>query len=129
MKKILIYSETMLYLKGIDLMINEEIDDIQTKCNNHFTEFKELVSKETHALIILHIDFLGGASKKNENIPSLLPPQIPVLILTDDTVNAGKLFPINTDHICFLDIKNTANKIISMVANMLSITKPTNTTT
>lgn len=129
MKKILIYSETMLYLKGIDLLINEGIDDIQTKCSNHFIGFKELASKENHALIILHIDFLGVQNKNQKNIISLLPLQIPVLILTDDTVNAAKLFPQHIDHICFLDVKNTATKIISMATSMLSMTKPNNTTT
>lgn len=117
----------MLYLKGIDLLINEGIDDIQTKCSNHFTQFRELVSKESHALIILHIDFLADETKNQENIISVLPPQIPVLILTDDTVNAGKLFPYHSDHICFLDVKNTATKIISMANNLLSMTKPNNT--
>lgn len=129
MKKILIYSETMLYLKGIDLLINEGIDDIQTKCSNHFNGFKELVSKESPALIILHIDFLTTKSKNQEKIISILPPQTPVLMLTDDTVSAGKLFPSHTDHICFLDVKNTATKIISMANNLLSMTKPNNTTT
>ena len=129
MKKILIYSETMLYLKGIDLLINEGIHDIKTNCANSFTSLKAIISKENHALIILHLDFLGETSKNIGNITSLLHSQIPVLILTDDTVNAGKLFPIDTDHICFLDVKNTAAKIISMANNMLSITKLNNTTT
>ncbi len=119
----------MLYLKGIDLLINEGIHDITTKCANSFKTSKELISKENYALIVLHIDFLGATSKHQEKIASLLPPQTPVLILTDDTVNAGKLFPINTDYICFLDVKNTATNIISMVNNMLSIIKPNNTTT
>lgn len=129
MKKILIYSETMLYLKGIDLLINEGVDDIQTNCSNHFTGFKELVSKESYALIILHIDFLTAKSKNQEKIISLLPPQTPVLILTDDTVSAGKLFSLHTDHICFLEVKNSANKIISMANNLLNMTKPNNQTT
>jgi hypothetical protein len=129
MKKILIYSETMLYLKGIDLLINEGIQDIQTNCANSVTTYKELVSRQSYALIILHIDFLGTTSKNQGKIISLLPPQTPILILTDDTVNAGKLFPSVVDHIYFLDVKNTATKIISMANNMLSMTKPNNTTT
>ncbi|MBL0883665.1 MAG: hypothetical protein IBJ16_10035 [Chitinophagaceae bacterium] len=129
MKKILIYSETMLYLKGIDLLINEGIHNIETTCANSFTRFKELVSPEKHALIILHIDFLAETNKNQVKITSLLPAQTPILILTDDTVNAGKLFPFIVDHICFLDVKNTATKIISMANNMLSMTNSNNTTT
>ena len=129
MKKILIYSETMLYLKGIDLLINEGIQDIKTNCANSVTTYKELVSRQSYALIILHIDFLGTTSKNQGKVISLLPPQTPILILTDDTVSAGKLFPSVVDHICFLDVKNTATKIISMATSMLSITKPNNTTT
>ena len=129
MKKILIYSETMLYLKGIDLLINEGIHDIQTKCLNNFTTFQELVSKESDALIILHLDFLSDSSKNQKSITSVLPLQTPVLILTDDTVNAGKLLPMHTDHLCFMDVKNSAATIIAMVNNMLSIIHPNNTTT
>lgn len=129
MKKILIYSETMLYLKGIDLLINEGINDIRTKCANNFTAFKELLSKESHALIILHLDFLNDAGKNQRHIISILPQHTPVLILTDDTIDAGKLFPATTDHICFLDVKNTASKILSMANKMLSTINPNNSTT
>lgn len=129
MKKILIYSETMLYLKGIDLLINEGIHDIKIIRANSFTTCKEWISKESYALIILHIDFLNTTSNNQGKIISLLPSQTPILVLTDDTVSAGKLFPSLVDHICFLDVKNTATKIISMANNMLSMTKPNNTTT
>ena len=118
----------MLYLKGIDLLINEGIQDIKTNCANSVTTYKELISKQSYALIILHIDFLVTTNKNQEKIIFLLPPNTPILILTDDTVNAGKLFPSTVDHICFLDMRNTATKTISMANNMLSMTKLNNTT-
>ncbi|MDZ4071842.1 MAG: hypothetical protein U1C70_08465 [Sediminibacterium sp.] len=129
MKKILIYSETMLYLKGIDLLINEGIQDIKTKCANSFSAFQELISKESHAMIILHINFLGKQNKHLENITSVLPPKIPVLILTDNIVNVGKLFPVANDLICLLDVRNTDTKIISMANKLLGISSSNNTTT
>ncbi len=121
MEKLLIYSEIMLYLKGIDRLIKEGLSHISTKCAGDITSFKRILDQDTFELIVLYLDYLN----QKENLYAELAdycqssPNSMLLILTDDTVAAGKFFPIATDAICYLDVKSSDKKIITTITQML----------
>ena len=111
----------MLYLKGIDRLIKEGLSHISTTCVDDITSLKRILDQNSFELIVLHLDF---SNQKENSYPQLADycesaPNSMLLILTDDTIAAGKFFPIATDAICYLDVKSSDKKIITTITQML----------
>ncbi len=121
MEKLLIYSEIMLYLKGIDRLIKEGLSHISTKCANDIHAFKRILDQNAFELVVLHLDFSNQKESPYLQLAEycLSAPNSMLLILTDDTIAAGKFFPVATDTICYLDVKSTDKKIITTITQML----------
>ena len=120
MKKILIYSETLLLLKGIDQLLKEGISDIHTEQVHTVELLKKHLYEKKSNLFILHLDFSTGNPDYLAKHIIELQIEIPLLILTDDTSMAQKLFLDNMEGIYFLDIRNTVAEITQMAVRMLN---------
>jgi hypothetical protein len=119
MKKVFIYSETLLLLKGIDQLLKEGIAGIQTEQVYKMDSLKECLHSYISDLFILHLDFTIDSPEYLVKQLTETAIQAPLLILTDDITTAQNLFIDNVKEIQFLDIRNTVTKITQAVVNML----------
>lgn len=119
MKKVFIYSQTLLLLKGIDQLLKEGIAGIQTEQVYKMESLKDYLQNHLSDLFIVHLDFTIDSPEYLVKQLTEVPIQAPLLILTDNITTAQKLFIDHAEEIQFLDIRNTVTKIIQAVTGML----------
>lgn len=112
----------MLYVKGISCLLKEELSDIKPIGIIDCHMIPISIATYNVKLLILHIDFLLEIPTGFTDIIQHIPTTMPILILTDDTLAASKLFPVTDERVCCIDVTDTEKKISTMVSKMLYTT-------